>query len=361
MFPVPERKVIDTARIEGRKADHINITLSENVTPGYRYWDDIKLIHEALPELNYDDIDTSSVVLGKKLEFPFIVNAITGGFDGAVAINRNLAKACSEMGVGMGVGSQRAAAEGVSKESYSVINDYDIPLIIGNVGAPQLVEQKKKHALTSEDIGNLMDLISADYMAVHLNFLQEAVQPEGDMNGAGCTEAVRELAREFPLIVKETGAGISYKTAKRLESIGVKTIDIGGMGGTSFSAIEMYRAKEKNDVLKERIGKTFFDWGIPSTVSLLTINTKLPVIASGGILNGLDAAKSIAMGAVCAGASGAVLKAATESSDEVVRVLTVIREELRTAMMLTGCKNISQLSKTDYITVGKTAEWTEGF
>lgn len=348
------------ARIEGRKADHINITLNEDVTPGYRYWDDIKLMHEALPELDYDDIDTSSVVLGKRLEFPFIVNAITGGFDGATAINENIARACSEVGVGMGVGSQRAAAEGVSKESYSVIDDYDIPLVIGNVGAPQLVEQRKKHALTKDDVIGLMELISADYMAIHLNFLQESVQPEGDMNGRGCLDAIRGLARDVPLVIKETGAGISSDTAKRLEGIGVRAIDIGGMGGTSFSAIEMHRAMNEGNGIKSRLGRTFFDWGIPSTVSLMTIDSGLPVIASGGIMNGLDVAKAIAMGASCAGASYAVLKAATESYEAVKEILLTIKEELRTAMMLTGCSDIGDLSKIGFVTTGRTREWIEG-
>ena len=348
------------ARIEGRKADHINITLNENVTPGYRYWDDIRFIHEALHEIDYDDIDTSDMVLDKRLEFPFIVNAITGGFDGATRINENIAKACAEVGVGMGVGSQRAAAEGISKESYSVINDYDIPLVIGNVGAPQLVEQKKKHALKADDVMGLMELISADYMAIHLNFLQESVQPEGDMNGKGCLEAIGGLAKEIPIIVKETGAGISHDTAERLNGIGVRAIDIGGMGGTSFSAIEMYRAIEKNDRTKSRLGRTFFDWGIPATVSLLMMDSKLPIISSGGIMNGLDVARSIAMGASCAGASFAVLKAATESYEAVKETLLTIKEELRTAMMLTGCSNIKELSETGFVTVGRTKEWMEG-
>ncbi len=348
------------ARIEGRKADHINITLNEDVTPGYRYWDDIKLMHEALPELDYDEIDTSSMVLGKRLEFPLIVNAITGGFDGATAINENIAKACSEVGIGMGVGSQRAAAEGVCKESYSVINDYDIPLVIGNVGAPQLVEQKRKHALTKDDVAGLMELISADYMAIHLNFLQESVQPEGDMNGKGCVDAIRELAKDIPLIVKETGAGISSDTARRLSGIGIRGIDIGGMGGTSFSAIEMYRAMNENDPIKSRLGRTFFDWGIPSTVSLLTMDRGLPIIASGGVMNGLDVARSIAMGASCAGASYAVLRAATESYEAVKEILLTIKEEFRTAMMLTGCSNIDDLSKIGFITTGRTKEWMEG-
>lgn len=348
-------------RIEGRKADHINIALEQDICPKYRYWEDVKLIHEALPEVDYDEIDTSADVLGKKLDFPFIVTAITGGFEGAKRINENIAKACAEMGVGMGVGSERAAIEGIDKESYRIINDYDVPLVIGNVGAPQLVEQKNRRAFTSEDVAAAKDLINADYMAVHLNFLQECVQPEGDLNGKGCYDAIRSLAREFPIIVKETGAGMSPRTIARLEGIGVEAVDIGGMGGTSFSAIEMHRAANENNGLKQELGFTYFDWGIPAPVSLMKAGTQLPVIASGGILTGLDAAKSIALGAVCAGGAYVILQEATESAEAVMAVLELMKEEFKTAMMLTGCRNVEELSKADYLTTGETRQWLEGF
>ena len=347
--------------IEGRKAEHINICLNQDVTPGRRYWDDIRLIHEALPETDYDDIDTSAVVLGKRLDFPFIVNAITGGFEGAKRINENLAKACSELGIGMGVGSQRAAIEGSDTSSYSVIKDYDVPLVIGNVGAPQLIEQKKKKAFTKDDIEKAMDLIDADYMAVHLNYLQEVVQPEGDLRSQGCFDAIRGLARDFPIIVKETGAGISSFTAKRLSTIGVQAIDIGGMGGTSFSAIEMYRASAAGNALKAEVGSTFFDWGIPSTVALATVESEVPVISSGGILSGLDIARSIAMGAVCAAGSNIVLKEATESAEAVMEMLKLLKEEYKAAMLLTGSATTEEMSHAQYVIIGETRQWMEGF
>ena len=346
-------------QIEGRKADHINICLNNDVTPGRRYWDDIRLIHNALPEVDYDEIDTSADVLGKRLEFPFIVNAITGGFEGAKKINENLAKACSELGIGMGVGSQRAAIEGVETESYSVIRDYDIPLVIGNVGAPQLIDQKDRKAFTADDIAKAMDIIDADFMAVHLNYLQEAVQPEGDMRSRGCFDAIRELARQLPLIVKETGAGISPGIAKVLSTIGVEAIDIGGMGGTSFSMIEMHRAIDPNNPMKAEIGNTFYDWGIPATVSLATIESEVPVISSGGILSGLDIARSIAMGAVCAAGSNIILKEATESAEAVMEMLKLLKEEYKVAMMLTGSSTTEELSQADYVIIGETRKWME--
>ncbi len=346
-------------RIEGRKADHINICLEQKVSTDYRYWDDIRLIHEALPEVDYDEIDTSAYDLGKKLSFPFIVTAITGGFEGAKKINANIAEACAELGIGMGVGSERAAIEGIDKESYAVIKDYDVPLVIGNVGAPQLIDQKGKRKFTSEDVALARDIIDADYMAVHLNYLQEAVQPEGDMKAKGCYDAIRSLAREFPLIVKETGAGMSPRTIERLNGIGIEAIDIGGAGGTSFSAIEMYRAEAAQNGLKQELGYTYFDWGIPAPVSLMSAETDIPLIASGGILTGLDVARSIALGAVAAGGAYVILHEAVESADAVKKVLTLMMEEFRTAMMLTGSKNVEELANADYVVLGETRQWIE--
>jgi len=232
--------------------------------------------------------------------------------------------------------------------------------VIGNIGAPQLVAQKKKRKYTYEDVGKAKDLIDADFMAVHLNFLQEVVQPEGDTRSKGCYDAIRDLALQFPIIVKETGAGISNATAKRLSTTGIEAIDVAGMGGTSFSAIEMYRAEEAKNDIKTDVGFTLFDWGIPAPVSLLYADADVPMIASGGIYSGLDVARAIAMGAVCAGGAFVILRQATESAEAVKETILAMREELKSVMMLTGCSNIKQLSDADYILVGKTREWMEG-
>jgi len=344
-------------QMKERKADHIEIALTKKVSQDYCYWDDVKLVHEALPEVDLKDIDTKTTVLGKKLDFPFIVTAITGGFSGAKKINSNIAKACSELGIGMGIGSQRAAIENIDKESYAVIKDYDIPLVIGNVGAPQLVQQKKKKKFTAEDVDAAAELIGADAMAVHLNFLQEVVQPEGDTNAKGCYDAIRDLAKGRSIIVKETGAGISEKTAERLRGIGIRAIDVAGMGGTSFSAVELYRAKNAKDTIRAELGKTFFDWGIPTPVSVIQADVGLPIIASGGVMNGLHAAKAIAIGACCAGGANIVLKEATESAEAVKQKLITIREEIRAAMLLTGSPDINGLSLAEYIIIGRTREW----
>ncbi|MBE6519756.1 MAG: type 2 isopentenyl-diphosphate Delta-isomerase [Candidatus Methanomethylophilaceae archaeon] len=346
--------------IKSRKADHIEICKNERTAPGYCYWNDVRLVHNALPEIDYDDIDMSCRLFGEKLEFPLVVTAITGGFEGAKKINANIASACADLGIGMGVGSERAGITGVCPESYSVIKDYDVPLVIGNVGAPQLVRQKDKEPFSRDDVVAAMELIDADIMAVHLNFLQEVVQPEGDMNAAGCRDAIRSLARDLPILAKETGAGISKDVAMRLKGIGVQGIDIAGMGGTSFAAVELHRAMEAGDNVRSNIGDTFLDWGIPAPVSLVEAGCSgLPLIASGGILDGIHVASAIAMGASCAGMANAILREACESADAVKEKLTIIKEELKAAMLLTGSKDIKALSKAKHVVLGESRAWME--
>ncbi|MBR4180612.1 MAG: type 2 isopentenyl-diphosphate Delta-isomerase [Candidatus Methanomethylophilaceae archaeon] len=346
--------------IKSRKADHIEICKNERTAPGYCYWNDVRLVHNALPEIDYDDIDMSCRLFGEKLEFPLVVTAITGGFEGAKKINANIASACADLGIGMGVGSERAGITGVCPESYSVIKDYDVPLVIGNVGAPQLVRQKDKEPFSRDDVVAAMELIDADIMAVHLNFLQEVVQPEGDMNAAGCRDAIRSLARDLPILAKETGAGISKDVAMRLKGIGVQGIDIAGMGGTSFAAVELHRAMEAGDNVRSNIGDTFLDWGIPAPVSLVEAGCSgLPLIASGGILDGIHVASAIAMGASCAGMANAILREACESADAVKEKLTIIKEELKAAMLLTGSKDIKALSQAKHVVLGESRAWME--
>ena len=352
--------VIPMTQIRERKADHIDICVNERTAPGYCYWDDVRFVHNALPEIDANDIDTTCWLFGRKLEFPLIVTAITGGFPGATKINANIAEACAELGIGMGVGSERAGVTGVCPESYSVIKDYDVPLVIGNVGAPQLVPQKSKDLFSPEMVGQAKDLIDADVVAIHLNYLQEVVQPEGDTNAKGVRDAIRGLAREYPIMVKETGAGISRDVAERLKGIGILGIDIAGMGGTSFSAVELYRAMKAEDDVRTGMGETFFDWGIPSPVSVVEARgCGLPIIASGGVLDGVHVAASIAMGATCAGVANAVLREAQESAKAVIDKLTIIREELRAAMLLTGSADLAALSKARHVVLGQTRQWID--
>lgn len=346
--------------IQSRKADHIEIALNENVVPGYRYWDDVHLMHDSLPEIDLESIDTSVTLFGRKLGMPLIVTAITGGFSHAEEINRNLAEACAELRVGLGVGSQRAALEHGTDASYAVLKEHDIPLRIGNIGAPQLIAQKRKQSIKVEQLGDAMEMIGAHVMAVHLNFLQEAAQPEGDTSAVGCLEAIRQVARAFPCLVKETGAGISHRTALRLKGTGILGMDVAGMGGTSFSMVEMHRSRRKGDRRLAAVGETFSDWGIPAPISLLEAQVGLPLIASGGIENGRQAAAAMAMGASCAGSARALLKDAMESADKVKENLLRFRAELAAAMFLTGCKDVAALGRTEHIITGRTKEWMKG-
>jgi isopentenyl-diphosphate Delta-isomerase len=344
-------------QIEKRKSDHIEIALEEQVCSGYRYWDDVKMTHCALPEVDMSEIDTSCRLFGKELAFPLIVTAITGGYSKAEKINRNLAEACQELQIGMGVGSERAAVENGADASYTVLKDYDVPLVIGNVGAPQLIKQRRKKSFTIDQVRQAMEMIDADVMAIHLNFLQEVAQPEGDTNAKGCLDAVRAVAREVPSIAKETGAGISREVAVKLKGSGIVGMDISGTGGTSFSAVERFRAERAGDVRCAAIGRLFSDWGIPAPASVLEANVGLPIIASGGIEDGLQVAKALALGAKCAGIARGVLKDAMISPKAVKERLTLIREELKAAMFLTGSANVASLSSKDCIVTGKTAEW----
>jgi len=346
-----------TKKIEKRKADHIEVTMEEAVASPHNYWDDVKLVHNSLPEMDMGDVDTSVTIFGKKLAFPLIVTAITGGYPKAERINSNIAEACQNLQIGMGIGSQRAAIENGTDRSYSVMREFDIPLKIGNIGAPQLVRQRRKAAFRIDAAKKALDMIDADLLGIHLNFLQEIVQAEGDTNARGCLSAIQEIAKDLPVIVKETGAGISKEVALKLKGTGIRGIDVSGTGGTSFSAVEMYRSVRMGDARGVAIGEAFKDWGIPAPVSVIWANVGLPLIASGGVRNGVHIAKGLVIGARCGGSAASVLREALESSESVERKLSLMLEEFRGAMFLTGSRSVNDLSKKDYILAGAVREW----
>ena len=340
------------SQTEERKREHINISLKENVSAHHNYWDDVTLIHNALPEINEDEIDLSIELFGKKLGAPLIISAMTGGYSEGKKINENLAAAAEKFHIAMGVGSQRAALENSGlKDTYSIINNYNIPLKIANIGASQIVLWDKKKIL--ENANKIVEMIDADILAVCLNFLQEVIQPEGEAHAKGCLETIDMLSREFgrPILIKESGAGISYKVAESLKKTNIAGIDVGGAGGTSFSAVEYYRAKIKGDKHNMREGQTFWDWGIPTPTSILEVgeatNWKLPIIATGGIRNGLDVTRALVLGAHAAGIAHALLKPATQDKQSTIFELDVIIKELRTAMFLVGADNVEKLSDTE--------------
>ncbi len=341
-----------------RKEEHVNIVLGNDVTSPYNYWDDVELVHNSLPEIDFDIIDTEIRLLRKMLRYPLVITGMTGGYDGGEKINRALATLSSEFNIGLGVGSERGALlSNDLKKSYSCIKDYDIPIKIANIGAPQLVDQKDKKALSDDDISMLVDLINADVVAIHLNYLQEVVQPEGDLNSTGCIDRIEQISKKFPTIVKETGAGISRQVALLLRKTKIMGIDTSGKGGTSFAKVEKYRAYE-NDSERYSLGNLFGSWGVPAPISI--INGKLAekeIIGSGGIRNGLDAAKAISMGADAAGFARAILQEVVKGDEYARQYLNGFIKELKVSMYLTGSKNIDMLKRSEHIIKGECSQW----
>jgi len=341
-----------------RKADHIDICLNEDVKARRNYWDDVHIVHSALPEINMDDIDMSVTLFGRKLAAPIILAAITGGFEGAGNINRNLAQAAAKVGVGFGVGSQRPAlADEKLAASYEVVKEFDVPLVIGNVGAPQLIDQKGKKAFGVEECKRAVEMVGAHILAIHMNYLQEIVQPEGDLNAKGCLSAIGKIAKQMPVLAKETGAGLSRPVAQQLMKAGVAGLDVGGHGGTSFSAVEYYRAKAGGDETLTRIGETFWDWGIPTPVSIVTADVGLPIVATGGLSSGLDVARAVSLGASSGGLAGHMLAAAKDSAEAVEKELNILISELKGAMFLCGASSVEELMDVPVVVTGLTADW----
>jgi isopentenyl-diphosphate delta-isomerase len=341
-----------------RKEDHIRICLgnkaqAKNATAGF---EDIQLVHRALPEVNKAKINISTTFLGKKFQAPIIVGAMTGGTKQATQINASIAQAVEKLGLGMGVGSQRAAIEDRKlEETYAVARKMaPNAFLIANIGGVQLV-----HGYGLKEVRKVVEMIDADAVAVHLNALQEAVQPEGQTNFKGVLAKICEIAGaiDTPMIVKETGAGISAEDAKALVDAGVKAIDVGGVGGTSFAAVEYYRSSTNQNLS----GEAFWDWGIPTAISLIeTAQTvKLPVIASGGVRSGTDVAKALSLNASLASISQPILQVAVKGAKETENKLSSLIEELRNALFLVGAEKLSDLSKTPVVITGKTGEWLQ--
>ncbi|RJS68083.1 type 2 isopentenyl-diphosphate Delta-isomerase [Candidatus Bathyarchaeota archaeon] len=345
---------------EKRKSDHLRICLEEevnarNVTTGF---EEIFLVHRALPEINRDDVNLSTRLFGHEFSAPIIVEGITGGTLKALKINASIAEAVERLGLGMGVGSQRAALEDSTLEKTFTIAREKAPnaFLIANIGGPQLA---KGYSL--QDLRRAVEMIDADALAIHLNPLQEAVQPEGETTYRGILESIRRVARdlEVPVIVKETGAGISAEDAKMLEAAGVAGIDVSGAGGTSWAAVEYHRAKRRGNESSRRLGEVLWDWGIPTAVSLVETvqSVSVPVIASGGIRSGNDAAKAIALGASLVGLASPVLAPALKGAGEVEGLLNDMIDQLRNVMFLVGADSVEALRSVPLVLTGKTAEW----
>jgi isopentenyl-diphosphate delta-isomerase len=297
-------------------------------------------------------------LFGKELAAPIIISAITGGYEGAANINRNLAEGAAKAGVGLGLGSQRPALVDASlASSYEVVKDYDIPLVMANIGAPQLIDQRDGKAFGLEEAGRAVEMVNADVLAVHMNFLQEIVQPEGDLKASGCLDAIGSIAKELPVVAKETGAGLSRTVAHALMKRGVAGLDVGGLGGTSFAAVEYHRAKNSGDDTLTRMGETFWDWGIPTPVSVVAVDVGLPMIATGGLRSGLDVARSISLGASAGGLARQMLTAAEAGAEAVEKELNTLISELKGAMFLCGARSIGELTNVPVVVTGLSADW----
>lgn len=341
-----------------RKLDHIRICLEESVERGWPGFDEVRISHCALPECNLDELATSTTFLGHEFKIPLFIAGMTGGHPETREINRRLARAAERFGIGIGVGSQRAAlVDPALEDTFSVVRE-EAPhaFIVANLGIVQL----RDHGM--EWAERAVEMIDADAIAIHLNFLQEAIQPEGDHDATGCTDALTSLCSEFglPVIVKETGSGISAETARTCWTAGASAIDVGGWGGTSWAAIEGLRAGERENSGLVRLGKVFEEWGIPTVVSICeAASTGGPIIATGGIRSGLHMAKAMTLGADLSGMALPLLAPALEGEEALFERIDEISHEFMVAMFLSGSRNTAELcSKRAYFT-GKIREMLE--
>jgi isopentenyl-diphosphate delta-isomerase len=335
--------------IQDRKSDHIRICLNEDIefklkTTGFERYD---FVHQALPEINKNEIDISTELFGKKLSAPLIIEAMTGGTELGYQINENLARAAQELQIGMMVGSQRVSLEQPSLAyTFQVRHKLRDTLLIANIGAVQL-----NNGFNYETCLEAISMIGADALALHLNPLQEAIQPEGNTNFQGLLSKIEELREklDLPLVVKEVGCGMSKEVAIQLKEVGVDYIDVGGAGGTSWAKVEALRTEK---MYHRTIGEAFGEWGISTAESILMIKAAAPkmhIIASGGIRTGIDVSKAIALGAEYAGIALPLLSSALESASSVQDVLKLIIEELKIVMFCIGVENLDHLRHTKHL------------
>ena len=338
------------APIDQRKADHIKINLEQDVrsalTTGLENY---RFIHEALPELDLNRLDTTVSLFRKLLAAPILISSMTGGTAEAETINLRLAEAAQEMNIAMGVGSQRAAIEHPEQaRTFQVRRVAPDILLFANLGAVQL-----NYGYTIDHCRRAVDMIQADALYLHLNPLQEAVQDAGDTNFEGLAKKIEEVCKqiEVPVIAKEVGWGISERTAKLLSNCGVSAIDVAGAGGTSWSQVEMHRAP---DEFTRQLAATFVGWGIPTADSILNVKKATPdmtIFASGGIKDGLDIAKCIALGATLGGMAGQFLKAAAISTEQAVDMMKLTKRQIEVTMFASGAGTLKELTKDRLVVV----------
>jgi isopentenyl-diphosphate delta-isomerase len=350
-------KVLDA--IEKRKQRHIRLSLEEDVQADIGTGlEDVRLIHRALPEMDLKDASTGIELFGRRLSAPLIISAITGGAEKAKEINAVLASAAEDLDIGIGVGSQRIALENPETEhTFRVVRERaPSALVIGNLGCPQL-----SFGWGAREAQRCVEMIEADALAIHMNPLQEAIQVEGETHYRGVLGKVREVVDgiDVSVVMKETGCGVAYEEAVKLEEAGVEALDVSGVGGTSWAAVEHHIAREVGKREQEALGEVLWNWGIPTAVSVVETSksTKLKIIASGGIRTGVEMAKAIALGADAVGMAKPFLEKAVEGPDALREHIRLILREFRTVMFLVGAGEVEELKRVPVIILGRTAEW----
>ncbi|MEQ8957173.1 MAG: type 2 isopentenyl-diphosphate Delta-isomerase [Coleofasciculus sp. C2-GNP5-27] len=332
-----------------RKADHIRICLNEDVqfnqiTNGLERY---RFTHCCLPEINRHEIDISTQFLGKALGAPLLISSMTGGTQQAQTINFRLAEIAQTYKLAMGVGSQRVAVENPQvADTFAVRSLAPDILLLANLGAVQL-----NYSYGLDECLRVVELLAADALILHLNPLQECIQTNGDTNFRGLLDKIHKLCCKLPVpvIAKEVGNGISAPMTQKLLDAGVSAIDVAGAGGTSWAKVESERAL---NLKQRRLGQTFADWGLPTAdciTSIRDIAPDVPLIASGGLRNGLEVAKAIALGADLAGLAFPFLQAASESTEAVNELVELLIAEITTVLFCTGNANLSQLRQSDVI------------
>jgi isopentenyl-diphosphate Delta-isomerase len=347
-----------------RKAEHISNAIEVGDTAGGSAgWEDVQLVHDALPDTDFGDVDLGIEFLGRRLPLPLLISGMTGGHNDALEVNRALARAAAATGAMIGVGSQRAALEDPAVAgSYAVVRE-EAPdaFVLANIGISQLLDQPDGPALGLADATRAIGMVRADALAVHLNYLEEVVQPEGQTRARGAAQALRVLCAELPvpIIAKETGAGLSREVALRLRDLGVRALDVGGRGGTSFAAIEARRAAAAGDVVRASTGQVFATWGIPTAASVALCADVLPTIAVGGVRNGLDAACALSLGAVAVGVGRPLLEQALLGADAVQDWIGAFAHQIRAAAFLAGVPTASGLRSARRFLRGATRQWLD--
>lgn len=327
-----------------RKADHIRVNLEEDVASGLTTGlESLRFEHNPLPELDLAEVTSELGFLGRQLGAPLLISSMTGGTDRAAAINRNLASAAQERRIAMGLGSQRVAIEDPSRsESFAVRSLAPDVLLFANLGAVQL-----NYGYGLEQAQRAVDMVEADALVLHFNALQEALQPEGDVDFGGLLPKIESLCADLsvPVIAKEVGWGISLAAAQRLIAVGVTAIDVAGAGGTSWSQVEMHRAENP---AQAALAAEFVSWGNPTAQTVREIRQALPevpLIASGGLRGGIDIAKCIALGGDLGGMAGPFLRAAADSAEAVIELIDHTTQVIRICMFATGSADLKALRK----------------